>query len=71
MKNLTTLLLCCAVATLSAQQMPIYLDASQPIEKRIEDALSQMTLEEKVAMCHAQSKLAHLVYPDLVSLKIG
>ena len=65
MKNLTTLLLCCAVATLSAQQMSIYLDASQPIEKRIEDALSQMTLEEKVAMCHAQSKFSSPGVPRL------
>lgn len=37
---------------------PVYLDDSQPIEKRIEDALSRMTLEEKVAMVHAQSKFS-------------
>ena len=36
-------------------QRPVYQDANQPIEKRIESALSLMTLEEKVAMCHAQS----------------
>ena len=32
---------------------PIYLDRNAPIEKRVEDALSRMTLEEKVALCHA------------------
>lgn len=39
-------------------QKPVYLDVNQPIEKRIEHALSLMTLEEKVAMCHAQSKFS-------------
>jgi len=36
----------------------VYLDDKKPIEERIEDALSRMTLEEKVAMCHAQSKFS-------------
>ena len=65
MKNIKTLLLCCVVGTLSAQQTPVYLDASQPIEKRIDDALSRMTLEEKVAMCHAQSKFSSPGVPRL------
>lgn len=39
-----------------AQTVPVYLDDTKPIEERIEDALSRMTLEEKVAMTHAQSK---------------
>lgn len=39
-----------------AQTVPVYLDDAKPIEERIEDALSRMTLEEKVAMTHAQSK---------------
>lgn len=46
------------VMHLSAQQLPVYLDETKPIEQRIEDALSRMTLEEKVAMCHAQSKFS-------------
>ena len=37
-------------------QTPVYLDDSKPISERIEDALSRMTLQEKVAMTHAQSK---------------
>lgn len=68
MKKITikTILLFCAVGFLSAQEkLPVYLDASQPIEKRVEDALSRMTLEEKVAMCHAQSKFSSPGVPRL------
>ena len=43
----------------------IYLDDSFPIEKRIEDALSRMTLHEKVDMCHAQSKFSSPGVPRL------
>lgn len=43
---------------LMAQEKPLYLDEDQSIEIRIEDALSRMTLEEKIAMCHAQSKFS-------------
>ena len=41
-----------------AQTLPIYLDETKPIEERIEDAMNRMTLEEKVAMIHAQSKFS-------------
>lgn len=37
-------------------QLPAYMDESQPMETRISDAISRMTLEEKVAICHANSK---------------
>ncbi|MDE6022976.1 MAG: glycoside hydrolase family 3 C-terminal domain-containing protein [Muribaculaceae bacterium] len=46
-----------AVVNASAS-VPVYLDKNAPIEKRVEDALSRMTLEEKVALCHAQSKFS-------------
>lgn len=46
-------------------QKPVYLDVNQPIEKRIQHALSLMTLEEKVAMCHAQSKFSSKGVPRL------
>lgn len=39
-------------------KQPIYLDEAYAIEDRIEDALSKMTLEEKIAMIHAQSKFS-------------
>ena len=45
-----------AIATLPvslrAQEIPIYRDASKPIEERIDDALSRMTLEEKVGFMY-------------------
>ena len=44
---------------------PVFLDDSQPIEKRVEDALSRMTLEEKVAVLHAQSKFSSAGVPRL------
>jgi beta-glucosidase len=44
---------------------PVYQDPTQPIEKRVEDALSRMTLEEKVALCHAQSKFSSRGVPRL------
>ncbi|WP_407499438.1 glycoside hydrolase family 3 C-terminal domain-containing protein [Elizabethkingia anophelis] len=47
------------------KQVPAYLDASKPVEQRIEDALSRMTLEEKVAMLHAQSKFSSPGVPRL------
>lgn len=37
-------------------EKPIYLDLNQPLENRVEDALSRMTLKEKVNIIHAQSK---------------
>ncbi|WP_044263634.1 glycoside hydrolase family 3 C-terminal domain-containing protein [Bacteroides timonensis] len=59
-----TLLLACSVGTLTAQT-PVYLDDTQPIEARVKDALGRMTLEEKVALCHAQSKFSSPGVPRL------
>ncbi len=42
---LTAALVC--VSHGAAQSTPVYLNASQPIEKRVEDLLARMTLEEK------------------------
>lgn len=53
------------VLTFAQERLPIYLDESQSLETRIEDALSRMTLEEKVAMCHAQSKFSSAGVPRL------
>ena len=49
--------------------MPVYLDESKPVEQRIDDALSRMTLDEKIAVIHAQSKFSspgvkRLGFPD-------
>ncbi len=48
-----------------AAETPLYLDEDAPIEKRVEDALSRMTLREKVAMCHAEGKFASAGVPRL------
>ena len=37
----------------SRAQTPVYLDETKPIEQRVEDALSRMTLDEKIAVIHA------------------
>lgn len=50
---------------LFAQQKPVYLDASKPMEVRVEDALKRLTVEEKVAMLHAQSKFSSPGVPRL------
>lgn len=63
-KFLVSLLFACSTATLSAQT-PVYLDDTQPLEARVTDALNRMTLEEKVALCHAQSKFSSAGVPRL------
>ncbi len=66
MKNkfFVTLLLACSISTVSAQT-PVYMDDTQPIEVRVKDALGRMTLEEKVALCHAQGKFSSAGVPRL------
>lgn len=50
MKNyIFTAVLLFLTISLSAQPIPKYKDASQPIEVRVQDLLSRMTIEEKVA----------------------
>ena len=44
---------------------PTYLNEDAPLEERVEDALSRMTLEEKVAILHAQSKFSSPGVPRL------
>ena len=45
--------------------VPVYLDENQLLELRVEDALSRMTLEEKVKVLHAQSKFSSAGVPRL------
>ncbi len=59
----TTLALCSAALSFSAT--PVYLDESKTLEERVEDALSRMTLEEKIGIIHAQSKFSAPGVPRL------
>lgn len=67
MKKIVSLLFASlfAGAAVQAQEIPAYLDAGRPIETRIEDALSRMTLREKIAVVHAQSKFSSPGVPRL------
>ncbi|HRZ97781.1 MAG TPA: glycoside hydrolase family 3 C-terminal domain-containing protein [Paludibacter sp.] len=67
MKKLKSILLgLLTVMTLTSQNnVPVYLDNSQPLELRVKDALSKMTLEEKVKLCTAQSKFSSHGVPRL------
>ncbi len=56
--TLTSIISLCLLWLPAAAQTPLYLDDSAPVESRIEDALGRMTLNEKIAMCHAQSKFS-------------
>ena len=54
-----------AATSCSRSQTAVYLDESQSLEARVEDALSRMTLEEKVGILHAQSKFSSAGVPRL------
>lgn len=47
------------------QTPPVYLDETRNIDERVADALSRMTLEEKVNILHAQSKFSSPGVPRL------
>src|SRR5574344_638180 len=69
MKRITILYLFVFLFLGMDAQVPIYLDANKPIEQRIDDALARMTLQEKIAVIHAQSKFSsagvkRLGFPD-------
>lgn len=66
MRKLTVLTIIGTIFSLSTTaQKAIYLDESAPLETRVQDALSRMTTEEKVAMCHAQGKFSSAGCPRL------
>ena len=55
----------CGQAPQQKSGIPVYLDDAQPLEARVEDAFSRMTLDEKIAMVHAQSKFSSPGVPRL------
>lgn len=65
LKNLFFSLAVLSFTVKVSAQIPVYLDTDQPIERRVDDALSKMTLQEKVAMTHAQSKFSSPGVPRL------
>lgn len=57
--KLLLFLLSLSIISVRAQKsVPVYLDTTKPIEERVEDALARMTAQEKVTLCHAQSKFS-------------
>ena len=56
-RTLLTVLVLIGTVACRAQQ-PAYLDETLPIEQRVDDALRRMTLDEKIAVIHAQSKFS-------------
>ncbi|MBR6249207.1 MAG: glycoside hydrolase family 3 C-terminal domain-containing protein [Muribaculaceae bacterium] len=71
MKKIIFTIMALLVVTMSqANDLPVYLDDTKPLEQRVEDALQRMTLDEKIAIIHAQSKFSspgvkRLGIPDL------
>ena len=64
-KVVVVLLLLNSFGIIAQSKVPVYLDDKKPIDERVEDALSKMTTEEKIAMIHAQSKFSSPGVPRL------
>ena len=60
-----TAMLTCSIELQGQQQKPVYLNPKAPIEERVKDALSRMTLREKIAVIHAQGKFSSPGVPRL------
>jgi beta-glucosidase len=52
-------------STANGSATPIYLDPSQALDARLEDLLSRLTLEEKIALIHGNSKFTVAGVPRL------
>jgi beta-glucosidase len=67
---LMTVVLTATIVPLFAQERPLYLDGTKPIEARVADLLAKLTLEEKVSLCYGNSTfttagVARLGIPEL------
>ena len=64
-KHVLTLALAATATLTHAQELPVYMNPDAPLEARVEDALSRMTLDEKVRLSYAQSKFSSPGVPRL------
>ncbi|PIF70618.1 glycoside hydrolase family 3 C-terminal domain-containing protein [Flavobacterium sp. 2] len=64
-KTIVVLVLLSSFGLNAQNKVPVYLDDKKPISERVEDALSRMTIEEKITMIHAQSKFSSPGVPRL------
>lgn len=64
-KQLLTALAALSILFANAQTTPIYQDETKPLDERVQDALSRMTVEEKCRLTYAQSKFTSPGCPRL------
>ena len=65
MKRIVFLAVVLAALMAQATVTPLYLDETAPLEQRIDDLLPRLTLDEKLAIIHAQSKFSSAGVPRL------
>jgi beta-glucosidase len=53
------------VSVFGGEAQQLYLDANQPLETRVDDLLSRLTLDEKISLIHADSKFSTAAIPRL------
>jgi beta-glucosidase len=63
--HLSAILVATTASVHAEESRPLYLDPSQPVERRVEDLLSRLTLEEKISLLHADSKFTTAPIPRL------
>jgi len=54
-----------APGSVRAQESPVYLDPTKPVESRVADLLPRLTIDEKISMVHAKSTFAVAGVPRL------
>jgi beta-glucosidase len=63
--KLVLLLALFSFAANGQEKKPVCPDDTKPVEERVEDAISRMTLDDKIAIIHAQSKFSSPGVPRL------